>query len=212
MIIPLSLLVLVLVAYVALYVAGVSGRPATGPRVAMRYETCPDAKASLEARAAAMGLGDVRVESTESGVVVRAQLPDDASVAAAIPETLAKTGALDILDAAGSAVVAAGHVEETSIHMGTKGAQTLVQLDPEATESLRRHMQDHGDGRIAVCLDGVRLFERKNLPVEPRGRLELNAPGTTEAAQVRVAAEWSVIIGSGPLPCPARLVETVPLP
>jgi hypothetical protein len=212
MIIPLSLLVLVLVAYVALYAAGMKGRVATGPRVAMVFETCEAARPLLEARTAAMGLGEVSVEPTATGLVVRARLPEDPSVAASIPGTLARPGALEVLSPEGTIVVPAGTVEQTAIHMGTTGALTLVQLRPEAAESLQKHMQQSPESRIIVRLDGETLVERKNHPAEAGGRLEIGAPGDTEAAQVRVAADRSIILGSGPLPCPTRALESRPLP
>ncbi len=216
LLIPAMITASVLIGYVVMWTIGLQGREVDGDRYTMTYTSCPAALDLIKARVARMGLGDPQYTTTESGFSLEARLPSEADVAAEIPKTLGRTGALEIHEVGvpegTPPVIRADQVDDASVHLGMNGIVTLVRLNDEGAEALRKHMVGHSDGRIRYVLDGETIFERSNLPAEPRGSLELEPPkDMDEVKQLRVAAERDVIIAEGPLPCTTTLVSATPV-
>jgi len=202
---------LVLVAYVALYFAGMQGHPAEGHRVTIAFATCPEARAVLEKRVETMGLAGPSFNPTTEGWTLTATLPADSTVAAAIPATLAKRGWFEVRDPEQSRVIVdSSHVSETGVHLGTDGAALIIQLNDVGAAAVRKAMEEAPQGRIVLSIDGASLREIRNTPAETEGQLEIIGEGDTEAAQVASSAERSVIVGSGALPCDTRVIGVGP--
>jgi len=215
LIIPALITVGVLLGYIVMWTVGLRGREVDGLTYDMIFQSCPEALPLVQARVARMGLGNPQYNENPEGFVITARLPSEPDVAKTIPKTLARTGALEIraVGAAADAppIVPAEQVDDTSVHLGMSGIATLVRLDAEGSETLRKHMIANPDGRIQYLLDGEEVANRSNLPAEPRGNLELTPPLSDEVTQLRVAAEWDVIIAEGPLPCPIVLLSATPV-
>lgn len=194
--------------YLALFVAGVYGRPADGPRVSLTYRGCAEAEVRVRARIDRMGLGDPRPVAVTDGFGFEVTMPADVRVAAAIPATLARPGTFQIVTTPAGEVVLDGHIDGTSVHVGAGDPVTLVRLDDFGTRTLRDHMQAHPEGKVAWKVDGEVIGTRSNLPAEARGQLELEIITTEDLAEaVALAAERDVILGEGPLPCEVTLTS-----
>lgn len=201
--IPVSLGVLLILGYVAVFVAGVIGRPPTGARTELRFGGCAEAEVIVRKRVERMGLGDPKPIAVEDGFGYEVTMPADPVIAAAIPATLARTGAFRIVAQPGGEVVVDGHVEGASVHVGAGDPVTLVRLDGEGAKALRDHQEAHPLDKIAYQIDGETIGTRSNLPAEARGQLELEITTTEDLGEaVRLAAERDVVLGEGALPCP----------
>lgn len=206
--IPVALGFALVGGYVALFAAGVYGRPADGPRVTLTYQGCPEAEPMVRARIDRMGLGEPRPVVVADGFGFDVTMPADPKAAAAIPATLARPGTFQILTEPGGEVVLDGHIDDTSVHVGAGDPVTLVRLDDVGAQTLRDHMQAHPEGKVAWKIDGAVIGTRGNMPAEARGQLELKIITTTDLAEaVAIAAERDVILGEGPLPCPVTLTS-----
>lgn len=195
--------------YLALFAAGVYGRPAAGARQTLTFEGCAEAEVLVRARIDRMGLGDPRPVAVTNGFGFEVTLPDDPKVAATIPATLARPGTFQAVEHPDGAVIVDGHIDATSVHVGAGDPVTLVRLDDVGARTLRDHMQAHPEGKVDWKIDGAVIGTRGNLPAEARGQLELEVITTESLAEaVAIAAERDVILGAGPLPCPVRLTST----
>ena len=209
--IPPIVVGVVLIAYVALYFAGMQGHPAEGQRVAMTFVTCPEARVVLEKRVETMGLAIPSFSQTKDGWTITATLPADPGVAATIPETLAKRGWFEVRDPdQNQVIVNSANISETGVHLSTDGAALAIQLNDDGTAAVRKAMEAAPQGRIVLTIDGANLREIRNIPPKTTGQLEIIGAGNTEAAQVASSAERSVIVGSGALPCAAYLASVQP--
>ena len=206
--IPVMLGFLLIGGYLALFVAGVYGRPAAGPRVTLIYQGCAEAEVLVRTRIDRMGLGDPRPVAVTDGFGFEVTMPADVRAAAAIPATLARPGTFQIVTSPAGELVLDGHIDATSVHVGAGDPVTLVRLDDAGARTLRDHMEAHPEGKVAWKVDGEVIGTRGNLPAEPRGQLELEIITTEDLAEaVALAAERDVILGAGPLPCAVTLLS-----
>lgn len=216
LLVPIFFTLSIVVAYVGMAVLGWFGHPASGDVVAITFTTaCDEAEALVRARVDGMGLGDPTYADVPGGFEVTARLPADDKVAAAIPATLARPGRVEIVADSGEVLVRPEQIDTAQLRLGTRGPVVGVQLDRDATRALRSHMEAHPDGRIRVLLDGEAVDDRKNVPAEPRGNVEVIPPGKDETEMLGLAAEWALVIEHGPMPCDVavagvRTVEAAP--
>jgi hypothetical protein len=207
LVIPIVMVMGIVVAYLVMFVLGMRGRAPQGDEVRVAFRGCPEAAAIVTRRIDLMGLGEPRLEATTDGFAFTAKMPADPGVAARIPATLATTGHFAIVADDGTLVVD-GHVDGSTVHVGTGQPETLVRLDDDGSRVLREHMIAHPDGRVRYDLDAETIGERSNMPAEARGNLEIVASGLGEKEQLEVAAARSVVLDTGPLPCPVELIGT----
>lgn len=212
LLIPTFMLLAMVAAYVVIFIAGIIGTTAKGDRVQVVYAACPAAEGLIRDRVGLMGLGEPEFVDSADGFALTATMPADPKIAAGIPAALARPGRLEIraVDAplTDPPLIEGERVEASTVHMGTEGAMTLFRLDETGADTLRVHMQQHPEGSIAYWLDGEKVGDRLNMPAEPHGNLEIYGTGPDEMAQMRIAAERSVILDAGPLPCPVAVVST----
>lgn len=202
---PILLGVAMIVAYIVVFAYGIIGHPADGPRVTMTYAGCAEAQDLVRKRVDAMGLGDPVVAATADGFTVTATLPSDEAVAKGIPATLARTGAFTAVDVEDGTIIADGPIASSVMQYGTDAPETVVQLDPEESTTLRKHMEDHPHGHVSYRVDGEEAFTRANTPAEAKGTIELPVYGVTVEQAMKIAAERDIVLANGPLPCPVTL-------
>lgn len=209
LLIPVGLVMAIVVGYILMFASGIRGRPADGDRVEVAFTGCPAARPLIEERVALMGLGDPTFTDVPDGFVMAARMPADRRVAAGIPATLVRSGRFEVRvsgEGADSKPLTTGEqVSGATVHFASMGGKsagvTLIQLDGEASEILRKHMVGNPDGRVTWWLDGQPIGEKSNIPPEARGRLEIDAPGADGVAQLEEAAARSILLEAGPLPC-----------
>jgi hypothetical protein len=202
---PILLGVAMIAAYIVVFVYGIIGHPADGPRVTMTYVGCSEAQDLVRKRVDAMGLGDPVLAPTPDGFTVTATLPSDAAIANGIPATLARTGSFAALDAEQGTVIVDGPIASSVMQYGTDAPETVVQLDAEESTTLRKYMEEHPHGRMSYRVDGEEAFTRGNTPAEAKGTIELPVYGVTVEQAMKIAAERDIVLANGPLPCAITL-------
>lgn len=206
MAIPLVISVLAL--GVALYLAFLAPkeRAATGARATLRFQTaCPaEAGAVILKRAAAIGLGEPALRTTADGLELDATLPGLPDDRTAIPALLARPGKLELR--VGDTIVA------TEADLGA-GVELNMDLkgEPYAAIPLMAGAGKRfaaASGPVKMTLDGELLLDEPgNAPLKD-DRLRASPQGKDNAEKMRRAADWGIVLDSGPLPCPV----VVPLP
>lgn len=180
------------------------GRPATGERVTLTLATecAPAAKRVLERRVSAIGLGDPVLAEAPGGLRLTATLPGLPDDRSAIPALLTRPGRLGV-SAAGRPVADQDDVVATALNLDMKGSPYAeVQLNGLAVADLREATKE--GGRIEVTLDGaVLLSEDVGALRDDRLRLVPAEGGPGE--KMRAVADWSILLGSGALPCAVTL-------
>jgi hypothetical protein len=185
---------------------------ADGERIRATVKTaCAETSmAVLSHRASAMGLGDAELSITPRGLSLTATLPETETDIQTIPAVLAQTGLIRMLDSEGIELATNDEVEGAGVEIDNAGMPTtLVQFDDVAKHALRVAIKN---GPIQVELDGTLLGEHRGLPDLDDGYLELASGDGKTAIRMRRAADRSILLSSGPLPCPARLLEVVLAP
>jgi hypothetical protein len=211
---PVGFAVAIFLAYIALFTVGSVGGSAAGARVAMTFETCPEAASLIEARSDQMGLGDPVLEPVEGGLRLTATLPDTPA-ADTVPETLARGGDLRIRageSADGEVVVGHDGVEEAELSLKELGNPLVVlTLTREAHRTLEAHMEAHIEGQIGLWIDDEVILVRPNDPPFRRQEIDLRAEGEDGVDNLRRAADWAIVVSHGPLPCPTSLRQVSPV-
>ena len=131
-----------------------------------------------------------------------ATLPGDPAIAASIPGTLAERGWLEarvgetpIFD---STNVTAGAIRQDL----TLIPWTVLTIDDEGQKALQQAVEADREGEVVYFLDDRRIARNSNL----KGwgpEVELQAEdATNDLDRMHLTAARSVVVGSGPLPCP----------
>jgi hypothetical protein len=203
---PLAFALLVTGAYVVLFGVGMQGTSARGERVAIAFETCPEARALLSERVAHIGLGDPVFTRTPTGLLLHATLPDGPA-AQHIPATLARTGHFAIRSGEGPdgpQVLTRADIVSAEFSLKEMGNPlVLLRLTPVGRKALESHMEADPDGRIGVWIDDEPVLIRGNTPPFRRPEIDVRAEGTDGVDNMRRAVDWGMLITYGPLPCPA---------
>lgn len=204
LVVPILSVALVGAAWIGMMVLGAGGRAADGPERVLTFTGCEAARAGVDARLAFMGL-PVRTapDPVEGGFAVVVQLPGDPAVAAEIPDTLAATGALEIVDLHdGTVLVTNDDVAEVTVELPFLDApHAVLILRPEAAVRLRTWQEARPREAIAVRIDGEVVYQRRNTPSVASGRLAVDLPGASDGDRMRFAARTAAVLQGAPLPC-----------
>lgn len=208
---PLGFALLVTGAYGVLFGIGSLGTDPGGERVVIEYETCPDAQRLMADRVEHMGLGDPTWRTTSSGLALTVTLPRG-DIAEYIPHTLGRTGEVTLRKGAGFGdPVLLDHRSVQSAEFSLKemgNPLVLLRLTPEARRTLIAHMEAELQGNISLWIDDELVLARPNDPPFRRDEIDVRAEGDDGRDNIRRAVDWAMLISFGPLPCPARLVQT----
>lgn len=203
---PVVLLVFVATAYAVLLGFGLAGRAAGGEHRTVSFRACPDARPVIEARVADVGLTDAVFADVPGGFTLSATLPADPAVADALPATLARPGHLEVRHG-DEVLLTDADVVDAGVRLDmVMIPSTLLRLSPEAARRVTAWREaHHPDGVLEYVLDGAVIgTQQAQYPVEP-GELEIAPEGLPDRERMQVAAEWSVVIDHGPLPCPVTV-------
>jgi len=208
---PILLTIVIASLYFLLFLMGSLPGISAGEHVVWTVQTCPAGKDIIEKRVEAIGLGTPIWEAKGSGWTLSAQLPGrDAEVDARIPWVLAQPGHLGVFagpEAQPAAqILGDEHIASTSFTLRELGSPLIeVRLTKEGLKTLRNHMETHQEGSLSIWLDDTLILERQNTPVLEGNLLELRDHDLDGKIVLTRTAEWSIILGDGPLPCEARL-------
>jgi hypothetical protein len=182
------------------------GGQADGERIIATLQTdCAHASAPvLQARMVAMGLGEPEIEVAGVGVRLTATLPSTETDHQTIPRLLAKQGEVQLLSADGTVLATTAQITGAGVEIDNAGMPTtLVQIDAEAQRSVQAGLE--AAPPVTVLMDGQSVAEFTRLPDLEDGHLELPSGEGITAARMRVAADRSILLSSGPLPCKATV-------
>jgi hypothetical protein len=204
LVIPILSVIAVGILYVGMFTLGIQGRAADGDRRTFAWSTCAEAQPVVEARVAAMGLGEPEATFADGILRLTTTLPAEADVAARIPQTLAMPGVITGTAESDPARTVITNADITAAAMRqdlTLMPWTVLTLTEAAQERLRAFVLEERDGKVVYRLDGQTIGTVSNLKGAPR-EVELTPEGTDDRDRMHKAAERSVVLGSGPLPCP----------
>jgi hypothetical protein len=187
---------------------------ANGLQVSVTYNAkcqASEVNTILLARAAAMGL-PAEVQSLESNHIQhRLTLPEQEPDADRIPRVLARTGTLRIADATGQLLLDNTALNSTGVEINLGGMPTtMLRFNAHGIKAISDTIRG-GATPITVNIDDVPVSTFTDLPDLDEGYLEIDSgEGITRERMIR-AADRSIILGDGPLPCPVNVVDVVPL-
>ena len=184
-------------------VFGAPDRTASGDRVTLRFKTdCADqAAVILRHRADLIGLGDPVLQIEPDAVLFELTLPGLPDDHSAIPALLARPGKL-VLSVAGQTVA-------TEEDLGGKTALNLDSANkPYAqiplTDAAAKRYDDAvaGGAGMELRLDDELLMRQDPAPRLEDGVLRPSPPPASASEEMRTAADWTIVIGGGAMPCP----------
>jgi hypothetical protein len=201
---PLIVATLLMIATVTLAALAWFGGTADGDRVSIRLEGACAAEAlpMVQARAESVGLGDPEIALDAGAVVVTATLPGLDDDATAIPRLLSRRGWLEIRQ--GDTVVLDGSkVKEASIRLDEGGAAyTWIDIDKESVAPFQAALDADPEGELTFHVDDELAAVRPNTRGIKDDGLRIVAPGEMlPAARMKIAADTSIVLTHGPLPC-----------
>ena len=212
LLLPVGASLFIIGSYFVMIVIGAMGSTPTGDRVRMSFATCPEAMPLIEARVAAMGLGDPDTQQGADQLTITATFPENPDVAASIPDTLSAPGRFEIRpEGSTDVIVDNSHIVEVTLTLERLGDPlTIIRLGQDGARRLREHMEAEREGAIVVWIDDDLVVTRMNQPAVLEGLIDLRPHQATREADIATAAERRVRLGY-PLPCPAAVtkVETV---
>ncbi len=198
---PAAFAALLLLSAGVLFVFGWVGRAPTGERVTLQVvSSCPDAWAQrIDQRARTIGLGDVLLDVTGDTVRLEATLPGLPDDATAIPALLTAPGVLEIRRRGGEVVATEADLTEVYLSLDISGHPFVgLSLGAPAWERVRSLqpadvLEASLDGEVIELGEVKRVARKDELRVQPARE--------TAAEEIREAADWHIVLGSGPGPC-----------
>lgn len=210
---PLVVATLLMIATVTLAALAWLGGTADGDRVTIRLSgTCAaEALSHVKERASSVGLGDPEFTQEPDAIVVTATLPGLDDDAIAIPRLLGQRGWLEIRQG-DTVVLDSEAVIEANIRLDEGGAAyTWLDLKKEAVASFQAVLDADPQGELTFHLDDELAAVRPNTRGIKDDGLRVVAPGDIKPAQrMKIAADTSIVLTHGPLPC--SLAASAPVP
>lgn len=214
LLIPIGFTAAILLAYTVLFGIGTLGSAASGDRVTIDLDTCPQAQELIQARIDHMGLASPEWQTTADGLQLTVTLPGTPADAT-VPETLARVGDFHLVAGAerdGESILGPEDVVSAELSLKELGNPLVViTLTNDGQKRLETWMEDHVEDDISVWLDAERIMHRPNDPPFRRTEIDIRAEGDDGQDNLRRAADWGILMTNGPLPCPTsvRSVSTV---
>ena len=209
---PILMTVVIASLYFILFFMGSITGAASGERVTWTVQTCPQGKDMLVERVNAIGLGQPNWTPNGSAWALEATLPGRDDMAdKRIPDVLAQTGQLGIYQGTvanpGQQLIGLDEVKSILFTLREMANPVIeVRLTPSGRKKIRTYMDQHPDDSLSIWLDDIKIMERSNTPVIDGALIELRHHGDNKRESLAITAEWSVVLGNGPLPCDTRLI------
>ncbi len=214
---PMLLAGFLVFSLIGLFVLTRIGGEASGERVEMRFaSSCPAELAPvILSRAQEMGLGELRVDTQGEQVRVLATLPGLEDDVTAVPQLLSAGGVFGIYQAEsvesapdlavlGEPLAVQGDITNVWYQLSLEG-HPVVQLELQPNALLR--LQERSKPALLYILDGqvVETWDFEEGPDEDTVQLQPELLRTQD--EVRQAADWVILLRSGPTPCAAKLAS-----
>lgn len=188
------------------------GGTARGERVTVTVQSsCPaDWSRLLLSRAQELGLGEPQARMDGDRARLTATLPGLEGDRVSVPALLTAQGVFEVHAAQaadqapqGQALATSADVEEIYLQLDLSGHPFAeVHLQPLAAQRLR----DAGTPVLLYRLDGVTV-DTYDAAVPFPGTLELHPALEHTRDELRLATDWTVLLRTGPAPCPATAVQ-----
>lgn len=217
---PMLLAGFLIISLIGLFVLTRIGGQAEGARVEMRFESqCSDELAPvILARAQEMGLGEPQIEVQDphqQQVILVATLPGLQDDETTVPALLASGGVFEIYQAeslesppGGEALAGQEDIVNVWYQLSLEG-HPVVQLELQPNALLR--LQGRSKPVLLYTLDGV-VIETWDFEEGPdEDTVELQPELLRTEDEVRQAADWVILLRTGPTPCPARVASVTEL-
>ena len=209
---PILMTVVIASLYFILFFMGSITGAASGERVTWTVQTCPQGKDMIVERVKAIGLGQPNWTPNGSAWTLEATLPGrDEKADKRIPDVLAQTGQLGLFRGTAAnpdqQLIGLDEMTSTSFTLREMANPVIeVRLTREALKKLRTYMDQNPEDSLSIWLDDTKIMERSNTPVMDGNLIELRHHGDNKRESLAITAEWSVVLGNGPLPCDTRLI------
>ncbi len=204
---PAALAGVLLLSAAGLVIAGYVGRPATGERVSIhvRSSCAPAWQALLAARAEAIGLGEPALAVAGDRVTLTATLPGNPDDRTHMPALLTSPGLLTLHPAGGTPVATQDDLVEARLSMSYMGRATVV-LRPSAV-TWERIRALPPETVLVATLDGESVALGEVLRVSRDDELHVQPALPGAAEELRMAVDWSIVLGHGTAPCAVTSVS-----
>ncbi|MEC7946277.1 MAG: hypothetical protein VX265_01845 [Myxococcota bacterium] len=210
---PLIVATLLMLATALLAVLAWMGGTASGDRVdlQLRGACAAEALPLVRARAEAVGLGDPELSLQDDMLVLTATLPGLDDDGTAIPRLLSRRGWLEVRRA-DTVVLDRAAVTQAAIRLDESGSPYVwVDLDKDAVAAFQAALDADPSGELTFYLDDEVAAVRPNSRgIKDDGLRIVHAGDAKPAVRMRIAADTSIALTHGPLPC--ALEAGVPTP
>jgi len=198
---PALLALALLLSAGGLVVAGWIGRPATGERVsiAVRSSCASDWERQLAARADAIGLGEPSLSVAGDTVTLTATLPGNDDDRQSVPALLTAPGVLSLHLEDGQTLASGADLAETRLSMSYMGRASVILRPGQAAWARIRAVDP--DAVLVATLDGVSVTLGEVRRVGRDDELHVQPSLAHSADELRMAVDWSIVLGTGPGPC-----------
>ncbi len=211
---PLVTAVIFLLATGSLALLAWRGGEATGPRARIRFESscAVDAAPIVQRRVDEIGLGQPKLTIEPAALQLEATLPGNSDDLQAVPDLLAREGKMEV-GPPGSPVLGPSDIVEAQLRLDESGMPyTWVKPNDEALVRLQAVRSADPEGTLEIRFDGENPTPLPNdIELSEGGFRVLTAEGVTRE-RMRVAADRTILLHSGPLPCTARVTSVEVLP
>ncbi len=212
--IPIAFFAMLAVAFVMLVFNVGNVGQAQGARVSVTWSfDCPSSQVTpvLNARGQAMGLSLVHDTSKASSLITQMTLPESETDHHRIPQALARPGVLTIRDSNGETLAANVNLSSTGVEIDLAGMPTtMLRFDAVAIPALSTALKA-GAKPLEVLIDGTTVATFLDLPDLDEGYLEIPSGQGATRERMLIAADRSIVLGDGPLPCKVDVAGVVPV-
>jgi hypothetical protein len=198
---PALLALTLLLSVGALLIAGYVGRPATGERVTIQVRSAcaPAWQERMAQRGEAIGLGKMAFRVAGDTVYLTATLPGNTDDRLTMPDLLVAPGRLSIHIVDGPPVATEADLAEVRLSMSYMGRPTVALRPSELAWEKIRAMPV--EVILVATLDGVSVELGELRRVGRDDELHVQPVRETAAEEMQMAADWSILLRTGPAPC-----------
>ena len=210
--VPIVFFVVLALAFVLLVRSVGTVEVASGPAVVATWKSScshADIDRILQARARAMGLPVELIDLETRMVHLGLTLPAAESDIRRIPEVLARTGRVVVSDASSATLADNTNLASTGVEIDLAGMPTtMLRFDAPALRAMSESLRS-GLAPLQVTIDGELVASYADLPDLDEGYIELPSGDGPTRGRMLVAADRSIVLGNGPLPCALSLSGVV---